>query len=212
MNRIYDVTLPLHNALPVWPGDPISEISRAASIEAGEKINLSRINASLHWGTHIDAPYHLNAEGWTIDQIPVEILIGAAKVVEIPGTAKITADHLRGKNLKGVERVLFKTRNSQFWNEELLHFHRDFTAFSTDAAHFLLENGCRLIGIDYLSIDLFEAEDLPVHKILYARNVVAIEGLDLRKVPAGDYQLLCLPLKIPGGDGAPAKVLLHTVT
>lgn len=211
MKKLMDVTLPLTNTLPAWPGDPAPEIVRQASIAAGDMVNLSGIKASLHWGTHIDAPYHLNPDGWTVDQIPPEILLGPAKVVEIPGTAQITAAHLRNKNLHGVERVLFKTRNSKFWNEKPLQFHRDFTALSPDAAYFLLKTGCRLIGIDSLSIDLFEAEDLPVHKILFAGNVVAIEGLDLRNVPAGDYQLICLPLKIVDGDGAPARVFLQTL-
>lgn len=206
--KIFDVTLALANNLPTWPGDAPSRIEHEYSIANGDDFNSSRIQASLHWGTHLDAPYHLNPDGWGIDEIPLELLVGPAKVVELPEVIRITAAELKGHHLQGVQRLLFKTRNSHFWKERPLRFHPEFTALTADAARYLLRIGVRLIGIDYLSIDLFTAADLPVHRLLYRHNIPAIEGLNLGAVAAGNYQLICLPLKIRGGDGAPARVLL----
>ncbi|MEJ2634442.1 MAG: cyclase family protein [Calditrichia bacterium] len=203
-----DVSLPLSGNIPVWPGDPPAVIERNMSIREGEICNASRIDSSLHWGTHIDAPYHLFEDKWTIDQIPLEVLIGPARVIEFPDLSKIIADHLKKEDFKNTKRLLIKTRNSDFWGESPLIFHPEFTSLTADAAEFLVEIGVKMVGIDYLSIDLYAAEDLPVHKILYRQNIVGIEGLDLRNVTPGDYQLICLPLRIKGGDGSPARVVL----
>ncbi len=206
--QIIDVTLALANDLPGWPGDAPSRIEREFVMASGDAFNSSRIQASLHWGTHLDAPYHINPNGWRIDEIPPELLMGPARVIELPQVSRITAAELKKQSLQGVQRLLFKTRNSHFWSEHPLRFHPDFTALTADAAEYLLQLGVRLIGIDYFSIDLFTADDLPVHHLLYQQNVPAIEGLDLRAVLPGEYRLICLPIKIRGGDGAPARVLL----
>ncbi len=207
--KIYDVTLPLHSGLPVWKGDPPAVIERDSKIADGDLCNSSRINSSLHWGTHMDAPYHLYDDKWTLDQIPIDKLIGPVRVVYFPETPQITAEHLKRVNLTDIHRLFFKTRNSQFWNENPLRFHQDFTALTADAAEYLLQTNVQLIGIDYLSIDLLSAENLPVHRLLYKENVVAIEGLNLSEVPPGDYFAVCLPLRVKQGDGAPIRVILR---
>jgi arylformamidase len=210
-NQIYDITLKLENNLPVWPGDPPGKIEQSSEPLNGASCQSSKISASLHWGTHIDAPYHVNRHGWTIDQIPIDVLIGLAQVIEIPEAMVITAAHLQTVDLGSISRVLFKTRNSDFWDENPLRFHEEFTALSADAAELLLRADIRLVGIDYFSIDLFEEKMLPVHQLLYAKNIVGIENLDLREINAGTYNLMALPIKISGGDGAPARALLEEI-
>ncbi len=207
----YDISLPLDATLPVWPGDPPAIIQRTMSIATGHPLNTSRIDASLHWGTHVDAPFHLNPEGWKIDEIPPAILMGKVYVVNIPEVKKITRSHLKSFPLHNVQRLLLKTRNSDFWNHKPLTFHNDFSALDRGSAEYLVDMGIKLVGIDYLSLDLYEAGDLPVHKILFQANIIGVEGLDLRKILPGWYELICLPLKITGGDGAPARVFLKNL-
>jgi arylformamidase len=207
-STIFDISLALHPALPVWPGDPPAVIEQTQAMTRGDSYNSSRLQCSLHWGTHIDAPFHLIQNSWSIDQIPTEILLGKVQVVDVGETPSITRSILDEYQLKSQERIIFKTGNSHFWNENPLKFHPEFTALTADAAEYLLQLGVRLVGIDYLSLDSYESKDLPVHKILYRKNVVGVEGLDLRKVSPGEYDLICLPLKVLHGDGAPARVLL----
>ncbi|MBN2366564.1 MAG: cyclase family protein [Calditrichaeota bacterium] len=205
---IHDVSLPLHSDLPVWPGDPSPVIVKHEVTIAGSPLISSRVSISLHWGTHVDAPAHFNPEGWTIDLIPPDILTGSVQVIELSGVRQITSHILRNLHLSDAGRYFFKTDNSRFWAEFPLRFHRNFTAFTEDAATYLKSIRSKLIGIDYLSLDLYDATDLPVHKILFSDNIVGVEGLDLREVSAGMYQVVCLPLRIRQGDGSPARVLL----
>ncbi len=190
--KIHDVTLPVDSHLPVWPEDPAVILEQTTYTTADITVTSSRIRTSLHVGTHIDAPYHFNPQGWTIDQIPFDILMGLVQVVEVPDSEKITRDILTRLNIENTSRLFFKTRNSFFWNESPLCFHPEFTAFTEDAALFLKNSGTQLVGIDYLSIDLFTAEDLPVHRILCRENIVGVEGLDLRHVKPGTYECICL--------------------
>ncbi len=206
--RIYDISLPLHAGIPVWPGDPLVAIQKECSLRKGDKINLSRITMSLHWGTHVDAPYHFYENGWRVDQIPLEVLVGKAHLIEVKNSLLIDKDHLQKYDLHGVKRLLVKTRNSNFWSENPLRFHHDYTAFTSDAARYLIQLGIQLVGIDYLSIDLYSNTEYPAHRILLRENIVVIEGLDLRGVKPGIYDLYCLPLKIKEADGAPARILL----
>jgi arylformamidase len=210
MNKriIYDISLTLNSELPAWPGDSKTAIIRTESLTDGDAYNSSVITAPLHWGTHIDAPHHLYENRWSVDEIPLEVLVGSVTVIEIPNKNKITSKDLEKFNFVNVERLLFKTKNSILWNESPLKFHTDFCALTADAAEFILKTQIKLIGIDYLSLDLYPAEDLPVHKLLYDANIVAIEGLDLREIEAGYYTIYCLPIKILKGDGAPARVIL----
>jgi len=192
----------------VWPGDPPAEIKQTQSLDSGVVYNSSSINASLHWGTHIDAPSHLYINKLTVDLIPLEVLLGPVEVVHLPEAKKITETDFKNINLSQIERILFKTRNSEFWDEKPLEFHEDFTALTPQAAITLVDAGIKVVGIDYFSLDLFTAKDLPVHKILYEANIIGVEGLDLRQISPGNYDLICLPIKIWKGDGAPARVLL----
>jgi arylformamidase len=206
-NPIYDVSVALAPDLPVWPGDPPGEIVQVAFPER-DGYQLRRISASLHWGTHVDAPVHFWPQGWTIEQIPLSLLMGETLVVEIPGVHKITARELEPLPLRNYRRLLLKTRNSRFWHEHPLRFHSDFTALTADAAELLVERGIQLVGIDYASVDLFDAHDLPVHHLLYRHNVVGIENLDLYRVPPGVYHMICLPIRIRQAEGAFARVVL----
>jgi arylformamidase len=207
--KIYDISLPLSTELPLWPGDPAPVIERFSKMEDGEDANVSCIEMGVHFGTHIDAPFHFVADGSKVEDVPLDLLIGPAQVVEIPQDCDvITADILKAAGLTdGVKRLLFKTRNSQHWVKCDTKFDQDFVALSVDGARYLIEKGVRLVGIDYLSIASFY-EPVPTHITLLKGGVVVVENLDLSAVPAGLYELICLPLNISGAEGAPARVVL----
>jgi arylformamidase len=159
-----------------------------------------------HTGTHVDAPYHFVEGGKTLHEIPLDAFVGAATVFEIRNVRAISRSNLETLTWDGVERVLFKTDNSEKWAEPV--FHKDFVALEPDAAQFLVERGIRLVGIDYLSIDPFGSLEHPSHFILLKKNVVIVEGLDLRQVAPGRYHVVALPLNLHGADGAPTRVIL----
>ena len=207
--KIHDISITVTPELPVWPGDPPIVLERVSKMEEGEHNNVSQMAMSVHVGTHVDAAYHFIADGNTIEQLPLEALVGPAQVVELPGDCmSITEEVLKMAEITaGVERVLFKTRNSAFWTRPNLPFQTNFTAVSPDGAAYLVVRGIRLVGIDYFSIAPF-GDSIPTHRILLNAGVVILEGVDLSAVPAGHYQLFCLPLKLGGSDGAPARAIL----
>ncbi len=207
--HIYDISLTVTPALPVWPGDPVVVLERVSKMEDGEHNNVSRIACGVHVGTHVDAPYHFIADGKTIEQLDLNALIGPARVVEIPNNGPLlTAEDLKAAGLaRGMERVLLKTSNSQYWTQPGLPFQTGFAALSPDGAEYLVQCGVRLVGIDYLSIAPFR-NSVPVHRTLLGAEVVVLEGVDLSQVPAGSYQLYCLPVKLGGSDGSPARAVL----
>ena len=207
--KIYDLSLTITPSLPVWPGDPPIVRERISKMEEGENNNVSRLEMSVHAGTHVDAPYHFLKEGNTIEQLPLDVLVGPAQVVEIPNEVKqIDADVIhRSGFAPGAERVLFKTSNSRYWSEQPLKFETEFVALSEDGAEYLVQQGVRLVGIDYLSIAPFK-HSTPTHRVLLKAGVVVLEGADLSQVPAGIYELCCLPLKLGGSDGAPTRAIL----
>ncbi len=212
--RIYDVSVPISAETPIYPGDPRVEISQWAAIARGDAANVSRLNFGAHTATHVDAPSHFIEGASKVDAMPLDALLGRARVVVIPEDADaITADHLAALNLEGASRVLFKTRNSAFWSAAAEGFRRDFTYVAPDAARALVQAGVRLVGIDYLSLEKFQSEKFEAHEVLLSSGVVILEGLDLREIEGGDYELICLPLKIAGGsgDGAPARAVLRTI-
>ncbi|MCB2186435.1 MAG: cyclase family protein [Deltaproteobacteria bacterium] len=207
--RFFDLTLPLGSGLPVWPGDPPFALTPEASLEGGDGLNLSSLCLSAHAGTHVDAPRHYLADGPAVDQLPLASLVGPARVVEFPGPGHLTAQFLAGAGLAApLGRVLLKTPNSRFWAAGEGEFRPDFTALTPGAAAWLVAEGASLVGVDYLSVDPWEAAGAPAHQALLAAGVVIVEGLDLSQVPPGDYHLACLPLKIVGGDGAPCRAVL----
>jgi arylformamidase len=205
---IYDITAPLSPALPVYPGDPEVIITSIAQLRRGDAANVSRLVLSSHTGTHLDAPRHFFEEGIAIDDLDLQLLIGPARVCAFSHvTTHLTADDLRPLGLIGVQRLLLQTPNTALW--EKAGFQANYIALTESAAHLLVEMGVRLVGIDYLSVDAFERQDFPVHRILLGAGVVILEGLDLRTVPPGDYELLALPLLLAQGDGAPARAILR---
>jgi arylformamidase len=162
-------------------------------------VNLSRLDFGVHSGTHVDAPVHFIDGAPAAESLPLEVLIGPARVLDLTAAERLDASAFDGVELQ--ERVLLKTRNSELWARET--FADDFLALTEDGARRLIDGGVRLVGIDYLSIG-----DEAAHQALLGAGVVAIEGLDLRRVDPGDYELICAPLKLVGSDGAPARVVL----
>lgn len=208
--QIYDVSLTLSPALPVWPGDPTIQLERVARIEDGAEANVTHIDMNAHVGTHVDAPYHFLGDGYpTVESLPLNILTGRAYVVNVPeNIPEITADVLESLNIPSrTRRLLLRTRNSAYWTSGVKEFQTDFVGLSGDGAQYIVDKGIRLVGIDYLSIAPYH-NVRPTHEILLKKGVIVIEGLDLSRVTTGRYAIYCLPLKLAGSDGAPARVIL----
>ncbi|MGI5837274.1 MAG: cyclase family protein [Chloroflexota bacterium] len=208
---IHDVTLPISTDLPVWPGDPKPRLDPVHSLAAGDSTQLSMLQLSTHTGTHLDAPRHLLAEGATVDQLAIDRLVGDAWLCRVPpALSLVDAGTLEEAGIPdGTRRLLLQTTNSGLWDRTPWTFFENYVALAPDGAQWIVDRGIELLGIDYLSIDPFDSEDLPAHRILLTNGVAVLEGLDLRDVePDRSYYLLCLPLKLLGVDGAPARVLL----
>ena len=206
MSRIHDVTVPLSASVPTYPGDPRFEIEFTRRLATGDPYNLARFSLGAHAGTHVDAPYHFLADGATVDALPLEILMGKARVVEAPVRDRIRREDLEVLDLRDDLRVLLKTRMSG--QLRLPDFQEDFVYLTGDAAVYLAQAGIKLVGIDYLSVDRFGSADYEAHQALLGAGVVIVEGLDLSEVEPGEYDMACLPLRIVGADGAPARVVL----
>jgi len=209
MKKIYDITLTITPGMPVWPGDPSLKLARVNKIEDGANANVSHIDMSVHTGTHLDSPYHFLNHGKSVETLPLDVLIGAVQVIELADSCDVIDSRvLETAGIQThVERVLFKTRNSHYWEKNLTEFQTNFVGINEDGAQFLVDRGIRLVGIDYLSISPYK-HSRPTHEILLKSDVVILEGANLSGVPAGDYELICLPLKLGGSDGAPARVVL----
>lgn len=209
---IYDVSVPIINTMPVWPSDPVVKLTRKThpSRDKSHIVRVTSIEMGSHTGTHIDAPYHMIEDGRRLNQIPLETLLGPALVLEIPGVRSIKPSDLKKFNFSGIQRILFKTDNSQHWNDG--KFYEEFVYLEPEAAEFLVDRDIKLVGIDYLSIDKFNSESHPTHFVLLTRNVVIIEGLNLSHVPPGRYHMTALPLNLQELDGAPTRVILSNET
>ena len=211
---IYDVTVPLYTELPTWPGDPSVEIHDWRTLANGDGANVSLLHFGAHSATHVDAPAHFIEGAAKVEAMSLDVLIGEAEVIEVPEDRQvIDEDFVAANCAAGAERVLFKTRNSAFWNEPKPEFHTDFTYLDLNAATRLVQQGLRLVGIDYLSIEKFGQANHETHLALLSKGVIILEGLNLSDVPAGRYELICLPLRLRSnlGDGAPARVVLRTL-
>ncbi len=205
--QIYDVSAPIEPGMPTWPGDTPLELERVEFISKGANANVSRLSSSVHLGTHVDAPIHFLEGGDGTQNLPLRALIGRAYVVDLPRAKVIDEGTLEKANIPPrTKRVLFKTRNSKFWPRERT-FREDFTAIDASGAAWLVKKNVQLVGIDYLSIAPF-GHSRETHRILLGNGVVIIEGLDLSGVEQGRYTLHCLPLKLVGSDGAPARAIL----
>ncbi len=209
MSKYIDISVAVSPDIPVWPGSPDVEFNRSLDMDRGDIANDTTIKFSVHTGTHIDAPFHFVKEGKTVEKLSLDILIGSAVVVNLPELEAITAQDLENAGIPpNTKRLLIRTRNSQYWERGLKEFQPDFVALTSDAAEWVVNHGIKLIGIDYLSVQRFY-DGPETHLTLLESEVVIIEGLNLAHVSPGEYELICLPIKLAGLEGAPARVILH---
>lgn len=202
--RLIDITRPLHNGLPVWPDDVPFRRDATVKLLGDRRCRVSSLTMSAHAGTHLDVPAHLAVQGGaarTVEAIELDVLCGPARVVDARGHARVTAELIHAIG-DGPSRILLRTDNS-----ERDYTMEGFVALEEAAAGLLVRRGCVLLGIDGPSVDT--APDLPVHRVLLDAGVVLVEGLDLGRAPAGDYELICLPLPLDGADGSPVRAVLR---
>jgi arylformamidase len=219
IQQIFDITVPIHSKMVVWPGDPPVSVETVLDVCCGDVATVRRLNLGSHTGTHVDAFSHFQPKGKNLDEMDLSIYIGPARLIEVPQDIKIiTAEVLKDLGVENSEsfwpdetrRLILKTANSQTdWSLE--PFQEQFVHLSPDAAVYLVACGVQLIGVDYLSVEGYFAQNAPTHHQLMDAGVYIIEGLALQAVSAGGYELICLPLKIQDGDGAPARVVLRTL-
>jgi arylformamidase len=203
-----DISVPIRSGMVTFEGDPLVHLERASSMADGAICNVSRLDFGVHTGTHIDAPVHFIDGAAGIETIGLDALVGPAVVVDarrVVGPFDRAA--IDGLDIpSGTERLLFHSRNSELWNSP--SFDGSFSGVTRDGAEALIERGLRLVGMDYLSIAPF-GDPTPTHVTLLGAGVVILEGLDLREVQPGAYDLICLPLRIPGSDGGPARAIVR---
>ncbi len=212
MSDYLDISLTISPNLPHWPGSPRVELSRRRDMDRGDPVNDSTLVCGVHTGTHVDAPLHFLADGADVTQLSLDTLIGPAVVAALPDVDVITARDLEALNLPAdTRRLLLRTRNSAIWQRGDREFHTDFVALTVEAAHWVVARGICLIGVDYLSVQIFGG-DPQTHIALLQAGVVIVEGLNLTEVAPGPYELICLPLKLTGAEGAPARAVLRKVS
>jgi arylformamidase len=209
VKKIIDITIEISGKMLVWEGDPGANIRQVLAMKNGAPYNLTRLNLGVHNGSHVDAPLHFLEDGKSIDQFPLSVMVGPAQVVEIDDHIDlITADVLKTAGIHPeTKRLLFKTRNSNYWKKQITIFQKDYCGVTTDGAQFLANLSLQLVGIDYLSISPLSDLEEP-HRILMRKDVVILETVNLAGVNPGFYDLYCLPLKLIGCEGAPARVIL----
>lgn len=207
---IKDISLPIGPDLLTWPGDPPLEIIPSSRMAKGDSANVSELRLGTHTGTHIDPPFHFVEEGATVDALDLEILIGEVVVADLRSSeSTVGPGELEALDLPpDTERLLMKTHNSDLWHSLPAEFPETYVALSAEGARWIVERGIRLVGTDFLSIEKRGAPGHPTHVTLLRAGVVIVEGLDLYEIEAGSYTLVCLPLKVVDGDGAPARALL----
>jgi arylformamidase len=206
---IYDISVPIRTGGVVYPGNPLISITPQQAISAGAGANVSRIDFGSHSGTHVDAPKHFFDDGAGVDALPLNVLIGRARLIAMSDDLKSVGEtELKRHDLDGVERLLIRTRNSAWLASGSSEFHPDYTFVAPDGAAYLAGLGVKLVGVDYLSVEQFHSGHHRTHRTLLQRGIVIVEGLLLSEPPPGDYELYCLPLKLAGLDGAPARAVL----
>lgn len=204
--RVYDISVTLSSETPVFPGHRNFQKELIFSLAKGERSNVSELSLTSHMGTHVDAPNHFIDNMETIDRISFGNIIGRASVFELKVTEKIDVSDIQGLNIERGSIVLLRTRNSALWRNK--EFRKDYVYLTKEAAEILRDRGVVAVGVDYITPDEFENKKRPVHHVLLRKGIILIEGLNLSQVPAGDYFIICLPLKIKDGDGAPARAIL----
>lgn len=206
--RIYDLTVGISPGLPVWPGDPPVTLERVKKIAEGANANVSHLACGVHTGTHVDAPIHFIDGAAAIDMLSLKVLTGRAYVVDMRKAAVLDRATLEASDIPPrTRRILFKTRNSANWAHQEKGFQTDFVAVEPSGAEWLVRKGVQLVGVDSLSVAPY-GSSRPTHQTLLGAGVVVVEGLDLSQVSQGRYTVYCLPLKLMGSDGAPARVIL----
>ena len=208
---IIDISLGIKPGFPVWPGHPEIRFTSIQQIGKDTKANVSQIELGAHSGTHLDAPLHFLKDGFDVTGIDLEILVGPALLVDVANAQVVDAALLDTLSIpKGTERLLIKTSNSQLWSENKGVFHKDFVAISDSGARWIVEHGIRLVGVDYLSVAPY-GNTGPTHYTLLRAGIVPVEGLNFDDVQEGRYHLICLPIKLEGCEGAPARAVLIDV-
>ena len=205
--KLIDVSVPLDSNLPTYPGNTPFSLEPTKRIDRGDSSNVSSLHMSAHTGTHVDAPRHFYRDGAGTEALPLEMLIGRARVIEVRGRKGIGPDELSGVDLSEDVRVLIKTANSRLWGQP--QFHQNYLGVTEAGARHLVDHGIKVLGVDYLSVEEFRKPGAPAHHVLLGGGTIVIEGLNLRDVDPGVYEMLCLPLRIVGADGAPARVVLR---
>ncbi len=203
---IYDISATIREGIAVWPGDQAFRHRWTMRIQDGDSCNVSSITMSIHTGSHVDAPFHFDDSAPDIAGVSLESYLGTARVIPLQATHGIRRADLQHLNWSGVSRVLFRTRASDTPEDR---FDRGYAHLEEDAAVFLGSLGLRLVGTDAPSVDPYNSKDLPAHKILLKNGIAILEGIRLGQVPAGDYELICLPLKLHGLDGSPVRAVLR---
>jgi arylformamidase len=205
---IYDISATISNDLPVWPGDQPVSLERNKDMQLGDLYTLSQLTSTVHVGTHVDAPAHFIKGGSGIDAIDLTKLVGPCYVAHLPTVDNIDATALDQADIPiRTTRLLLRTRNSDYWARDERVFQTEFVAIDPSGAEWIVRHGIHLVGVDYLSVGSFE-NGIPTHEILLSNGVVPVEGLNLSGIAPGEYQLICLPLKLKGCDGAPARAVL----
>ena len=208
---IYDISVPIRHAGLVYPGNPAVSITPQQAISQGAGANVSRLDLGSHTGTHVDAPKHFFDDGAGVDTLALDVLMGPSRVLVFDDAVRsIGIAELNPHRLDGVTRLLLRTRNSRWLASGSTEFHADYTYLAPDGAEFLADLGVQLVGVDYLSVEQFHSGHHRTHRTLLERGIIIVEGLMLADVPAGDYELRCLPLRLEGLDGAPARAVLIT--
>jgi arylformamidase len=205
--KLIDVSVPLDSNTPTYPGNTPFTLEGIKRISRGDSSNVSTLHLSAHAGTHVDAPRHFFDNAAATESLPLEMLFGRTRVAEVRSRTGIDADELAKLDLSEDIRVLFKTVNSKYWG--MAEFHKEYVGVTEAGARFLVEHGIKVVGVDYLSVEVFKQPGAPAHHALLGGGVIVIEGLNLRDVEPGMYEMFCLPLAIVGSDGAPARVVLR---
>ena len=203
-----DISVPVRNGMPHWPTDAAPKIEWKLRIDRGDVCNVSALAINSHTGTHMDAPRHFIRDGQTLDRMPLEATLGPARVIEIKDKESIKPNELRPHRIQRGERIIFKTRNStRSWKTNA--FDENFVFISREAAEYLAQRKIQTVGVDYLSVGGFRKDGVETHQALLEAGIWIIEGLNLSKVKPGRYELVCLPLKVLGSEGAPARAVLR---
>jgi arylformamidase len=206
-----DISVAVHEGMPVWPGDPGLHFERTMDQNNGDVCTVTRVGMGAHTGTHMDAPLHFLRGTETIEQMPIEATVGPARVIQIADRTAIHREELVPYTIQAGERILFRTANSERdWGK--LPFDEDFVFIARDGAEYLAECGVRSVGVDYLSVGGFKQDSVETHVALLGKGIWVMEGLMLGQVEPGNYELVCLPIKWAGAEGAPARAILRRIS